>query len=812
MVRREDEPTYTPANVIKVIISTDNHLGYLEKDPIRGDDSFRTFEEMLSIAQANDADMVLLGGDLFHDNKPSRRTTLRTMSILRKFCLGPKPVSVAVRSKNPKVNYMDPCYAVQLPVFAIHGNHDDPTGSAGTEALSAIDILSASNLVTYFGKAHQSQRITISPILLQKGITKLALFGLGNVGDERLYNTWHTEKKVHWQRPAVTDDDDGEAWYNVFVLHQNRAIRGTAKAISDSMLPDWLNLVIWGHEHESIPDTPGRELPPIAQPGSTVATSLSEGESRQKHCALLEVYKGDEPRLRWIKLQTTRWFLFETISLSNIQKDQEKRGLLPGTEDEKDDDAEIVINPGDEKSVSRYLLRKVENMVATAVSCFDSRKANWYNGTVTPEPRTKFPPKEYYMKILEDTLRMPLIRLRVEYSGGYEPLNPGRFGQDFLGKVASPSDILLFYRRRVIKRKRFLGGRIDGSGTAVPGTEDEEDPLAATEDGEEGDVSGGDEMENGDPTKKMDVPRLVQYYLYSGGKDKIKGVQGLKFLELDSLSSAVEKFVEKAETKAIPEYVNDYLEERQKATLENQKANGQLLTEDQIREKCERNAYSAAARVFTATLKKKQAARTQGDGFEADAIEDGANDKDMEIDADKEATQDQDESTDINQLRQKVALAANRKLASIQEVIGKVPTLADKDATPSDDEDDDDDDEEEVLPKKRRSRRAPTRRKPPAPRRKATTAQKRKRSDFSDDDVIMEDDDYSPPAKKKRTTTRRTAAPKKTRTSRVGSQASRAGSQATLLSGSSFTRRRGRPVKSSASILLDSDDEGDNAM
>lgn len=36
-----------------------------------------------------------------------------------------------------------------LPVFTIHGNHDDPTGA---DSLSAVDILSTAGLVNYFGK------------------------------------------------------------------------------------------------------------------------------------------------------------------------------------------------------------------------------------------------------------------------------------------------------------------------------------------------------------------------------------------------------------------------------------------------------------------------------------------------------------------------------------------------------------------------------------------------------------------------------------------------------------------------------------
>jgi len=33
-------------------------------------------------------DFVLLGGDLFHDNKPSRKTLHATLELLREFCMG----------------------------------------------------------------------------------------------------------------------------------------------------------------------------------------------------------------------------------------------------------------------------------------------------------------------------------------------------------------------------------------------------------------------------------------------------------------------------------------------------------------------------------------------------------------------------------------------------------------------------------------------------------------------------------------------------------------------------------------------------
>lgn len=44
---RDDEDTF------KILIATDIHLGYLEKDAIRGNDSFNTLEEILKCAKTN---------------------------------------------------------------------------------------------------------------------------------------------------------------------------------------------------------------------------------------------------------------------------------------------------------------------------------------------------------------------------------------------------------------------------------------------------------------------------------------------------------------------------------------------------------------------------------------------------------------------------------------------------------------------------------------------------------------------------------------------------------------------------------------
>lgn len=39
-----------PDDTIKILLATDNHIGYLERDPVRGQDAINTFEEILQLA------------------------------------------------------------------------------------------------------------------------------------------------------------------------------------------------------------------------------------------------------------------------------------------------------------------------------------------------------------------------------------------------------------------------------------------------------------------------------------------------------------------------------------------------------------------------------------------------------------------------------------------------------------------------------------------------------------------------------------------------------------------------------------------
>jgi double-strand break repair protein MRE11 len=142
------------------------------------------------------------------------------------------------------VNFENLNINIQLPIFSIHGNHDEPSGQLG---LCSLDLISSTGLINYFGKQSKVDDVQISPILLKKGNVKLALYGLGNIRDQSLYRAF-TSDKVGFIRP-VTQDGSKE-WFNILVLHQNRVAHSVKNFIPENFLDSFLDFVIWGHEHE----------------------------------------------------------------------------------------------------------------------------------------------------------------------------------------------------------------------------------------------------------------------------------------------------------------------------------------------------------------------------------------------------------------------------------------------------------------------------------------------------------------------------------------------------------------------------------
>ena len=139
------EPERCPQDVFEILFASDVHLGFGCKDPVRGQDSQRTFEEILRVGRERGVDFVLLGGDLFHQSTPPKNVMDGAIRALRKYCLGDKKTSFDLSSELKgscsSLNFKDQHLNVALPVFTIHGVHDDP---AGERLAYFVDVLSLS--------------------------------------------------------------------------------------------------------------------------------------------------------------------------------------------------------------------------------------------------------------------------------------------------------------------------------------------------------------------------------------------------------------------------------------------------------------------------------------------------------------------------------------------------------------------------------------------------------------------------------------------------------------------------------------------
>ena len=555
--KRKKNHTNDP-NLFRILIATDNHLGAHERDPIRKNDAFIAFREILEIAKKEKVDALFLGGDLFDQNKPSRETLVQAMDVLREYVFGDDPITFEVVSDQsinfPSrgiVNFEDENVNVALPIFAIHGNHDDPSGQ---ENLSALDILSSCSLINYFGKhalsGSNTGAIELKPVLLRKGETKLALYGLGWIRDQRLHQMMASKGNVKWIRPGSSDEKTPLAnWFNLMLIHQNRVSHAPKNSISERHLPSWMDLIVWGHEHECLIEPQLFDGVSVSQPGSSVTTSLVEAESGTKKICILELKPGKEKkdppqwRLLPVPLQTTRPYAFKNVSLA------EQEELVNEEEDGGGQDQEAIEN---------FLMITVNGMIKEAMQ-------NAASG----------------VKKLAQLNQLPLIRLRVDLTGGFQSINVQKFGQKFVGKVANPSDMLLFY-----KSKKKRGGN----------NKDEEDEF--NEGMMKENINGEDDEEDLDDARagpRQDQKRIERLIKERMDKD-------LQILDIPNLTNALDDMVNREDNKAVKSLCESTMKNVQR----------ELASTAQPSELIE--ASEVAKRVHELTKKHAQQQQQQKDG------------------------------------------------------------------------------------------------------------------------------------------------------------------------------------------------------
>lgn len=442
-------------------------------------------------------DFILLGGDLFHVNRPSSSVEHRCIKILRKHQNANDQKSTTFRRIKGRFshcntlqypNFEDPNLTVSYPILTIHGNHDDPTGP---QAQSVCEKLATSGLLNYFGYygSKDLSNITIEPIILEKSSVKIALYGLGFIPDYKL--------KLLFDRGAVEFVKPPKDTFNVLVVHQNRVPFQKSKHIPDEIFPKYFHLIIRGHEHSSMDPEPIKDSDVdgmVYQPGSTVATSISAMEAGPKRVGLVTVTSvnkssGDQKSLYAVNYEMINLKKYRKMIIKDISQKEMFKHI-------KQTYGTTRITSAVYKRYSREYVEKV---------CKEQL------GIISSQVVEKLDTKD------KDLFRLPLFRIRLEYASKKERFDELEIVNQFYPNQTANRDIIFFKKQKIV---------IDSEGQS--------NNVTFVEDDDEGDID-----DDFDPINLLDERRdtidlMIENYFLDKPSD-----QRLLALSLSEYTNAV---------------------------------------------------------------------------------------------------------------------------------------------------------------------------------------------------------------------------------------------------------------------------------
>lgn len=245
---------------MKIAIVSDTHFGYERFY----DDSFSQAEKALTMASGM-ADLILISGDVFDKRFPKPDVLAKGMRIFK---------ALSDRVWNARVtfysNLLDPNEKnhTDIPVVAVSGTHERV--AEGKE--NALMLLGIAGLLV-----DTSESVTV----VEKGVEKVAVFGLGGTSEERV------KPLLEKLNPKPISGA-----FNVFMFHQStyELLPFSDEFIHEDDLPKGFDLYVDGHIHSRVERTVHGK--PFLIPGSTVLTQLKEGEQDPKGFILFDTATG----------------------------------------------------------------------------------------------------------------------------------------------------------------------------------------------------------------------------------------------------------------------------------------------------------------------------------------------------------------------------------------------------------------------------------------------------------------------------------------------------------------------------------------
>ncbi|MDY6778716.1 MAG: DNA repair exonuclease, partial [Candidatus Nanohaloarchaea archaeon] len=278
---------------MKIAVVSDQHLGF-GWDTERQDDSFRNCREAFQRCQ--DADVILLPGDLFDRKVPKQEVLGRAIDLFRQFEDHENDVKVSQEGK--KLSFRG------IPIIAIHGTHE----RRSEDHVNPIQLLEKMGFLAHI---HNEQ------LLLEKEGETVAVHGMSGVPER------YAPKVLQRFDPQPIRDA-----YNILMLHQSiENFVYTDKdqpALKLEHLPDRFDAIINGHIHWRNLDH-WQEDRPLIMPGSTITTQINQIEAERPK-GFLTIDTQDN-QLQFHALQETREVYHREINVSGKSGSQVRQAV-----------------------------------------------------------------------------------------------------------------------------------------------------------------------------------------------------------------------------------------------------------------------------------------------------------------------------------------------------------------------------------------------------------------------------------------------------------------------------------------------------
>ncbi|MBD3263007.1 hypothetical protein GF374_01355, partial [Candidatus Woesearchaeota archaeon] len=275
--------------MLKLAIISDLHLGFAYGTE-RGEDAFKNAEKAFNLALKEEPNLILLGGDIFHDKIPRPEILGRTIELFTKINKSTKANTLLLeKTKNNETKELK---KVIPSIICIWGTHE----RRHAQSTNPVQILQKAGLL---------YSLHAESILVEAGYDKIGLHGLSGVPE-----TYAKEALKSWSPQPFKDAT------NILMLHQNfKELLPVDEGLTYGDLPKGFNLFILGHIHWKSESKHPATNTPILIPGSTIATQLTQKESQKDkgiHIIELSRQKGN---IDFIPI-STRPLFYEKIKVS----------------------------------------------------------------------------------------------------------------------------------------------------------------------------------------------------------------------------------------------------------------------------------------------------------------------------------------------------------------------------------------------------------------------------------------------------------------------------------------------------------------